>query len=120
MVCRLTKVFFFEAAHMLPRVPPTHKCARMHGHSYRIEVSVEGEVDPELGWLYDHGLISEAMDPICDELDHRCLNDIPDLENPTAENLAAYLWRRLLPVCPGLCEIVVEETPRARCIYRGQ
>jgi len=120
MVCRLTKEFFFEAAHTLPKVPADHKCARMHGHSYRIEISVEGEVDPEMGWLYDHSAISRAMDPICDRLDHRYLNDIPGLENPTIENLAAWLWKQLQPLCPGLCEIVIQETPTVRCTYRGK
>ncbi len=120
MVCRLTKEFFFEAAHTLPKVPADHKCARMHGHSYRIEIAVEGEVDPEMGWLYDHSLLSRAMDPICDRLDHQYLNDIPGLENPTVENLAGWLWAQLKPQCPGLCEIVIQETPTARCTYRGQ
>jgi len=120
MVCRLTKAFYFEAAHMLPKVPPTHKCARVHGHSYKVIVAVEGEVDPEVGWLYDHSRISDYMEPICKELDHRFLNDIPGLENPTAENLCAYLWKRLEPHLPGLCEVIVEETPRIQCIYRGK
>lgn len=120
MVCRLTKEFFFEAAHTLPRVPATHKCYRMHGHSYRVEISVEGEVDPELGWLYDHGLLNDAMDPVVDQLDHAYLNDIPGLENPTVENLAGWLWKRLQPLCPGLCEIKIQETPRAWCTYRGE
>ncbi len=119
MVCRLTKDFFFEAAHFLPKVPPTHKCARMHGHSYRVAISVEGEVDAELGWLYDHSRISEAMKPIVEELDHRPLNEVPGLENPTIEHLSAWLWRRLEGHCPGLCEIVVYETPTVRCSYRG-
>lgn len=120
MVCRLTKDFFFEAAHSLPRVPPTHKCARIHGHSYCVQVSVEGEVDPELGWLYDHSEISRVMNPICEELDHRYLNEIPGLENPTAENMARWIWERVEPHCPGLCEVVVAETPTVRCIYRGK
>jgi 6-pyruvoyltetrahydropterin/6-carboxytetrahydropterin synthase len=120
MVVRLSKQFFFEAAHALPNVPPTHKCHRMHGHSYRLEVSVEGSVDPAKGWLYDHAVLSDAVDPIVEALDHRCLNDLPGLENPTVENLAAWLWARLQPVCPGLVEIVIQETPNAWCTYRGQ
>lgn len=119
MVCRLTKEFFFEAAHTLPHVGADHPCHRMHGHSYRIEISVEGEVDAKMGWVYDHSQISEAMNPIVEELDHRYLNEIPGLENPTAEIISGWLWRRLEPVCPGLCEIVIQETPRARCTYRG-
>ena len=119
MVCRLTKEFFFEAAHTLPKVAPSHPCARMHGHSYRVEIAVEGEVNPEMGWLYDHSEISEAMNPIVEELDHRYLNELHGLENPTVENLCAWIWQRLAPLCPGLCEIVIQETPRARCTYRG-
>ena len=120
MVCRLNKEFFFEAAHTLPKVPPTHKCHHMHGHSYRVVVCVEGEVDPAMGWLYDHGVIGDAMKPIVDQLDHVYLNDIPGLENPTVENLSAWLWQRLEPLCPGLCEIVIQETPNAWCTYRGK
>ena len=120
MVCRLTKEFFFEAAHTLPNVPPEHKCHRMHGHSYRVEISVEGEVDPVMGWVYDHGAIGDAMDPIVAQLDHFYLNDIAGLENPTVENLCAWVWQRLEPFCPGLCEIVIQETPLARCTYRGK
>ena len=120
MVCRLTKEFFFEAAHTLPHVAPDHPCHRMHGHSYRIEISVEGEVDSKLGWVYDHSEISNAMKPIIESLDHRYLNEIPGLENPTAENICGWMWQRVAPLCPGLCEIVVQETPRARCTYRGK
>ena len=119
MVCRLTKEFFFEAAHTLPKVAEGHPCARMHGHSYRVEIAVEGEVDSEMGWVYDHGEISAAVNPIIDALDHRYLNELPGLENPTAENLSIWLWKRVQPLCPGLCEIVIQETPRARCTYRG-
>jgi 6-pyruvoyltetrahydropterin/6-carboxytetrahydropterin synthase len=120
MVCRLTKDFFFEAAHSLPNVPESHKCRRIHGHSYRVEISVEGEVDPALGWLYDHSLISVAMKPIVDHLDHRYLNEVPGLENPTIENLCAWIWKQIEAKCPGLCEIVIYETPTVRCTYRGE
>jgi 6-pyruvoyltetrahydropterin/6-carboxytetrahydropterin synthase len=120
MFCRLTKEFFFEAAHTLPKVPPTHKCHRMHGHSYRVEIAVEGEVDPEMGWLYDHSRINEVMDPLVEQLDHFYLNDVQGLENPTVETLAGWIWDRVRPVCPGLCEIVIQETPSARCTFRGQ
>lgn len=120
MKVRLTKDFTFEAAQTLPTVPPGHKCRRMHGHSFKVEISVEGEVDPASGWLYDHARISDAAKPVIDALDHSYLNDIPGLENPTIENMAAWLWKKLEPLCPGLCEIVIHETPVARCIYRGQ
>ena len=120
MRARLTKDFTFEAAQTLPNVPPGHKCRRMHGHSFKVEVSIEGEVDPRLGWIYDHAAISQAMEPLLGLLDHSCLNDIEGLENPTIENMAAWLWQRLQPGCPGLCEIVIHETPTARCVFRGE
>ncbi len=91
----------------------------MHGHSFKVEISVEGEVDPESGWVYDHATISRAMDPLLDRLDHSYLNEIEGLENPTIENMAAWFWRKLEKDCPGLCEIVIHETPTARCVFRG-
>ena len=119
MRARLTKAFHFEAAQTLPNVPEGHKCSRMHGHSFTVEVSVEGEVDPEVGWVYDHAEISRAMDPLIEELDHAYLNEISGLENPTIENMAAWIWRKIEDQCPGLCEIVIHETPTARCVFRG-
>jgi 6-pyruvoyltetrahydropterin/6-carboxytetrahydropterin synthase len=119
MRARLTKDFRFEAAQTLPRVPEGHKCRRLHGHSFKVEISVEGEVDPHTGWFYDHAQIGDAMKPLLDSLDHSYLNDIDGLENPTIENMAAWFWQRLAAKCPGLCEIVIHETPTARCVYRG-
>ena len=106
MRVELTKDFTFESAHRLPMVPSDHKCFRMHGHSYRIEVSVAGEVDPKLGWLVDFGEIAARVEPVLKaELDHRVLNDVPGLENPTSEILAAWLWKRLSPLVPQLAAI---------------
>ncbi|MBV8378773.1 MAG: 6-carboxytetrahydropterin synthase QueD [Verrucomicrobia bacterium] len=120
MKARLTKDFFFESAQTLPQVPPGHKCGSMHGHSFKVEVSVEGEVNAATGWIYDHAQIGEAMKSLVEQLDHAYLNDIPGLENPTIELMAAWLWQKLAPHCPGLCEIVIHETPWARCSYRGE
>ncbi len=119
MHCRLTKDFRFESAQTLPNVPSPHKCGKLHGHSFKIEISIEGEVNPITGWIYDHAEISEAMRPLLELLDHGYLNDIPGLENPTIELMAAWFWQRLEPVLPGLCEIVIHETPTARCLFRG-
>lgn len=119
MRARLTKDFFFEAAQTLPRAPEGHKCRGMHGHSFKVEVSVEGEVDPAIGWIYDHARISAAMKPLLQKLDHAYLNEITGLTNPTIENMAAWFWEELAPHCPGLCEIVIHETPTARCSYQG-
>jgi len=115
----LFKIFQIEAAHYLPNVPEGHKCRRMHGHSFRIEVHVSGEVDPELGWVMDFADLKVAFRPLYDQLDHRCLNDIEGLENPTSENLARWIWRRLKPELAGLKAIVVQETCTSGCRYEG-
>ena len=120
MKVELRKTFQFEAAHKLPNVPADHKCARLHGHSFRVEVVVAGECDPRLGWLMDYADISEACRPLLDQLDHYYLNEIPGLENATSENLAKWIWDRLKPRMPLLVEIAVAETCMSRCIYRGQ
>lgn len=120
MRARLTKDFNFEAAQTLPGAPEGHKCRKMHGHSFKVQISVEGEVDPKAGWIYDHAEISAAMKPLLKMLDHSYLNEIDGLENPTIENMAAWFWEKLQPQCAGLCEIVVHETPTARCVYRGE
>ena len=119
MKITLTKIFHFVAAHTLPNVPPDHQCARMHGHSYQVEVSVTGPVGAESGWLMDHAEISKVVKPLIAQLDHRYLNDIPGLENPTFEQLAGWLWRALKPQLPHLSEIAIHETPTSRCLYRG-
>ena len=120
MRARLTKDFNFEAAQTLPRAPLDHKCRKMHGHSFKVEVSVQGDVDQSVGWVYDHAEISAAMKPLLQMLDHSYLNDIEGLDNPTIENIAAWFWKKLQPQCRGLCEIIVHETPTARCVYRGE
>ena len=119
MRVELSRKFRFEAAHRLPRVPAEHKCARLHGHSFRFVVTVAGEVDPALGWLVDFAVIQQAVEPVRLELDHRYLNDIAGLENPTSEILAAWLWRRLQLSLPLLAAIRVEETCNSACTYRG-
>lgn len=120
MRCRLSREYHFEAAHHLPRVPPTHKCHRVHGHGYRVNVLVEGEVDPDMGWLVDFADIDRQVAPLIARLDHQLLNEIPGLENPTSEHLAAWLWREIAPGLPLLTEITVSETPWSACIYRGE
>jgi 6-pyruvoyltetrahydropterin/6-carboxytetrahydropterin synthase len=121
MRVELTKEFHFEAAHRLPMVPPDHKCHRLHGHSYRIEIAVAGEVDAKTGWLVDYADITAAVEPVLrGELDHRTLNDVPGLENATSEVLCGWLWQRFAPRLPGLDAITVHETCTARCTYRGR
>jgi len=120
MRVRLTKDFTFEAAQTLPNAPAGHKCRGMHGHSFKIEVSVEGNVDPTTGWVYDHAEIGTAMKPLLKMLDHAYLNDIEGLENPTSEALARWIWRQLQPKLPSLCKVVVSETCNTGCIYQGE
>jgi 6-pyruvoyltetrahydropterin/6-carboxytetrahydropterin synthase len=115
----LAKDFRFEAAHWLPNVPAGHKCRRMHGHSFRGEVAVRGEVDAHTGWLIDFGDLRQAVDPIVDRLDHYLLNEIEGLENPTAEMVAIWIWRQLAPAIPQLQRITIEETCTSRCHYFG-
>jgi len=116
----LRRTFQFEAAHLLPKLPATHKCRRLHGHSFQAEIVVAGECDPQLGWLMDYADITEAFKPLWEQLDHRYLNEIPGLENPTSENIAVWIWERLKPVLPPLSEVIIAETCMARCVYRGQ
>ncbi|GHH56820.1 6-carboxy-5,6,7,8-tetrahydropterin synthase [[Pseudomonas] boreopolis] len=113
------KVFTIEAAHRLPNVPPGHKCARLHGHSFRIELHVSGEPGAETGWVMDFGDIKAAFRPIYDRLDHHYLNEIEGLDNPTSERLAMWIWERLKPALPLLSEVVVHETCTSGCRYRG-
>lgn len=119
MQVRLVKAFTFEAAHWLPTFPEGHKCRRLHGHSFRVEVVVAGAVDPAQGFLIDYGDIKKAISPLYDLLDHRCLNDITGLENPTSEMLARWIFERLSPALPQLAEIIVHETCTSRCEYQG-
>jgi 6-pyruvoyltetrahydropterin/6-carboxytetrahydropterin synthase len=114
------KEFTFDAAHRLPNVPPDHKCARLHGHSFRLEIHVRGEIDEPNGWVLDFSDITRAFQPLHDQLDHQYLNEIDGLTNPTSEHIALWLWRGLKPVLPGLCRVVVRETCTSGCNYRGE
>jgi len=120
MHVRLSKTFHFEAAHDLPTFPEGHKCRRLHGHSFRFDVIVEGDVDSDKGYLIDYGDIKSAVAPIVKQLDHYYLNEIEGLSNPTSEVLAQWLWRQLKGVLPLLSAIVVHETCTSSCEYRGR
>lgn len=119
MKMELKRTFQFEAAHLLPHLPETHKCRRLHGHSFQAEIVVSGEIDPKFGWVMDYADIKAAFQPIWDRLDHYYLNEVPGLENPTSENLAIWIWNELKPRLPQLTEVMVAETCTARCVYRG-
>jgi len=115
----LLKEFTFEAAHHLPNVPAGHKCSRLHGHSYRVAIHVRGPVGARTGWVMDFADIKTAFEPLRDQLNHRCLNEIEGLSNPTCENLARWIWERLHPALPNLCKVVVKESDDSGCVYEG-
>jgi 6-pyruvoyltetrahydropterin/6-carboxytetrahydropterin synthase len=119
MNVRLVHEFRFEAAHRLPRVPEGHKCARLHGHSFRIELAAAGPVDERTGWFIDFGELHALWQPLYDVLDHHYLNEVPGLENPTSENLARWIWDRMKPGLRELTRVTVYETCEARCEYEG-
>ncbi len=119
MKIELRKTFQFEAAHLLPHLPETHKCRRLHGHSFKVEIAVAGECDEKLGWLMDYADIKALFKPIWEQLDHRYLNEIRGLENPTSEIIAVWIWNRLKPQLPMLVEVSVAETCTARAVFRG-
>jgi 6-pyruvoyltetrahydropterin/6-carboxytetrahydropterin synthase len=114
------KEFTFEAAHRLPNVPAGHKCARLHGHSFRVELHVTGPVDGRAGWIRDFADLSAAMRPVLEQLDHYYLNEIDGLANPTSEVLAQWIWGRVCPALPELSQVVVRETCTSGCVYRGE
>lgn len=114
------KEFTFESAHRLPNLLESHRCARLHGHSFRVRIHVAGPLDPELGWVLDFADLGAAFQPLHGQLDHNYLNEIPGLENPTSEVLARWIWERLSPKLPGLSRVVVRETCTSGCVYRGQ
>lgn len=113
------KEFTFEAAHLLPELPPEHKCRRLHGHSFRAEIHVDGSLHSRFGWVIDFAEISEAFEPLRKELDHHYLNEIDGLSNPTSEHICRWIWDRLKPTLPTLCAVVIRETCNTGCIYRG-
>ena len=114
------KVFTFDAAHWLPRVPEGHKCAKMHGHSFRVEIHIRGKAGSDSGWVTDFAEIAAAFEPLLEQLDHKNLNRIEGLENPTSENLCRWIWVRLKSVLPQLSRIVLQESPESGCIYEGE
>ena len=113
------KEFHFEAAHLLPNVPAGHKCARLHGHSFQVRLSVSGPATEPSGWVMDFADLKAAFKPLLEQLDHYFLNDIEGLENPTSENIARWIWDRLLPDLPQLTAVEIRETCTSGCIYRG-
>jgi 6-pyruvoyltetrahydropterin/6-carboxytetrahydropterin synthase len=111
----LSKTFNLEAAHRLPNVPPEHKCARLHGHSFEVTLHVRGPVDPHLGWVLDFAEITKAFAPMHELLDHRYLNEVSGLDNPTSENLARFILERVKLPAGKLSAVTVSETCTSSC-----
>lgn len=114
----LFRKFTFEAAHLLPNLPDGHKCRRLHGHSYQVEIHVRGDVEPHTGMVVDFADISSAFQPLWQQLDHNYLNEVDGLANPTSENLAVWIWERLAGALP-LHRVVVQETCTSGVDYKG-
>jgi 6-pyruvoyltetrahydropterin/6-carboxytetrahydropterin synthase len=114
------KEFRFEAAHCLPLVPSEHKCGRLHGHSYVVRIYARKRLDPVTGWVMDFADIAVAMKPLLETLNHRYLNEVEGLENPTSEHIAVWLWRRLQPALPALSRVEVCENHSSGVIYAGE
>jgi queuosine biosynthesis protein QueD len=117
---KIYRAFTFDSAHRLTKVPKTHRCSNLHGHTFRAEIHVESKLVPEFDWVIDFGDIKGLVEPIIKELDHNYLNDIPGLENPTSENICKWLWKRISPSLPILTKIVVQESPNSGAEYEGE
>lgn len=115
---RITCEFHYDSAHMLPYVPPGHKCGRLHGHTYLLTVTVSGEVN-NIGWVVDFADIKEAINPIINQLDHHYLNNIDGLQNPTVEIQLPWIWDRIAPKLPGLTRLTLQEGIANRAEYEG-
>jgi 6-pyruvoyltetrahydropterin/6-carboxytetrahydropterin synthase len=116
---KIVQAFSFEAAHSLPNVLPSHRCHRLHGHSYRVELKLEGPVDPVTGFVVDFFDIEKAFAPVLALIDHQYLNEVEGLANPTAENIAAWIWQRIKPSLPQLSVVTVHETKDCWAEYEG-
>lgn len=122
MKTSIAKRFDFDAAHRLPHVPDGHKCKRMHGHTYVVEVVLTGEIEvdgPNQGMLVDYADLAKAWEPVHAILDHRVLNDIEGLDNPTTEVLAPFIWNMLVDALPLLSAVRVFESATTWCEVTG-
>ena len=117
MKLELKQHFQIESARFLPHLPSSHPCSRMHGHSFKIVLTLLGETDPKLGWVIDYNDIEKAIRPLLQQLDHRVLNEVEGLANPTSENLCVWLFERGQKVLPLLKKVTVAETPATECSY---
>jgi 6-pyruvoyltetrahydropterin/6-carboxytetrahydropterin synthase len=117
MKFELKQQFQIEAARFLPRLPTNHPCSRMHGHSFVILLTLQGNLDPEVGWVRDYHEISQTMSPLLKMMDHKVLNEVPGLENPTSENLCRFIYEHMKPQITELKSVTVKETSLTECTY---
>tara|TARA_S200000501_G_scaffold174607_1_gene164314 strand:+ start:12 stop:374 length:363 start_codon:yes stop_codon:yes gene_type:complete len=110
----------FEAAHLLPNLPNEHKCRQLHGHSFKLRITISGSIDKKIGWVQDFSELKSKFKPIYNLLDHHYLNEIEGLENPTSENILIWIWKKLKPSLPMLLSLEIKETCTTGCIYRGE
>jgi len=118
-VAELSADFLLASARRLPNVAEGHPCGRLHGHTFGVRLVVRGPIDPDTGWVLDFADLAHAWAPIAEALDHRLLNDVPGLDNPTSEQLAVWIWRALCERLPLLAAVEVSETGGFRVVYRG-
>jgi 6-pyruvoyltetrahydropterin/6-carboxytetrahydropterin synthase len=112
------KELTFDAAHFLPQLPDGHKCKDLHGHTYRLKIWIEGNIN-EIGWVMDFSEMKKTLQTVIDMVDHKVLNNVEGLLNPTCELTAVWLWKKLKPVMPLLKKIELHETPTSGVIYEG-
>ena len=117
MKFQLKKIFHIESARSLPYLPKDHPCASIHGHSFQITLTLEGLLDSKLGWLIDYHEIHTKVAPVLAKIDHRLLNEVPGLTNPTTENLTAWLYTEIKKIIPELTLVTVKETQDTECSY---
>ena len=117
---QIFKQFTFDSAHFLPQVPDGHKCKEIHGHTYHLTVYIDGDLVDKLNWVMDFADIKDIIDPIIKRIDHKLLNNIPGLENPTCEAIAIWIWNEIKPDLPALNKIKLNETPTSGAIYTGK
>ena len=117
MKYELKQHFQIESARFLPHLPKDHPCSRMHGHSFKIILTLQGPLDERIGWVMDYHQISEVMQPLLKELDHRVLNEVAGLENPTSELLAKWIFERGSKEISMLRSVTIMETPFTECTY---
>ncbi len=117
MLFELKQQFRIESARFLPHLQAHHPCARTHGHSFLITLRLHGPLDSKVGWVRDYNQIELLMKPILNQIDHRLLNDVPGLENPTSEILCRWIFEKAHGILPELVQVSISETPNTECSF---